>query len=129
MTKTIVQLAVFEVPLRRVYDTLMNSGSHSDFTGEKASIDVSVGGHFTAYDGYITGSFLKIAPYKSIVELWRASDWPKDVYSEVSIEFQEKRGVTTLHFTQENVPDEFAESIANGWHEYYWDKLRVYLEK
>ena len=126
--KTIVQLVVFETPVRQVYDALMDSARHSVFTKDKADIDARVGGHFSTYDGYITGTFQKIVTDKQIVQRWRASDWPEDVFSKVTIDLQEKRGSTTLFFTQEGVPDQFAEAIAQGWHDYYWDRLRDYLE-
>ena len=127
--KTIVQLAVFDTPASRVYHALMDSKQHSEFTGEKAVIDARVGGAFKEYGAYIVGSFLEITPGKKIVQKWRATDWPTGVSSTVTIELQEKRGITTLHLTQEGVPEAFAEEISQGWHDFYWDRLREYLEK
>ena len=127
--KTIVQLAIFETGARRIYDALMDARRHSEFTGDKAAIDARVGGRFTAYGDYISGEFLEIVPGKKIVQRWRASDWPEGAWSKATIELKEKRGATTLRFTQEGIPEEFAEDIAQGWHDFYWDKLRVYLEK
>ncbi len=124
-----MQLAVFEVPARRVYDALMDSRRHAEFTGDTASIDPTAGGKFKAYGDYITGRFIEITPGKRIVQQWRAADWPAEAFSKVTIEFHENRGVTTLRLTQEGVPEEFAETIAQGWHDYYWDRLRKYLEK
>ena len=126
--KTIVQLAVFETPARLVYDALMNSEQHSEFTGDTAAIDPKVGGRFKAYGDYISGVFLEIVPGKKIVQKWRASDWPAGIDSSVTIELQEKKGITTLRLTQEGVPEDFAEEISQGWHDYYWDRLREYLE-
>src|SRR5271169_3708132 len=99
--KTIVQLAVFEAPSQRVYDALTNSKQHSEFTGEKAVIDAKAGGVFKEYGDYISGTFLKILPGKKIVQKWRASDWLEGVYSTVTIQLQEKNGVTTLHLKQD----------------------------
>jgi uncharacterized protein YndB with AHSA1/START domain len=127
--KTIVQLAVFEFGVRKVFQALTDSEQHSTFTGDRAEINAKPGGRFSAYDGYITGTFRKIIPDKLIVQDWRASDWPEGVSSLVTIELQEKRGATTLMLTQEGVPEEFAEAIAQGWHDFYWDRLRDYLEK
>lgn len=127
--KTIVQLAVFDAPAQLVYDALTDSRRHADFTGDEANINPKVGGTFTAYGDYISGTFVKLVPGKKIVQKWRASDWPAETYSVVTIDLQEKRGVTTLHFTQEEVPDQFADEIAQGWHDFYWDRLREYLEK
>ncbi|MEN8615021.1 SRPBCC family protein [Dehalogenimonas sp. THU2] len=127
-TKTIMQLAVFESQARPVYEALTDSRRHAAFTGEAAVIDARPGGTFTAYGDYITGCFVQIVPLKKIVQRWRAADWPEGVFSEVTIELQEKKGVTTLYFTQEGVPEDFAEAIAQGWHDHYWDRLRDYLE-
>jgi activator of HSP90 ATPase len=127
--KTIVQLAVFEAPAKAVYDALMNSAKHAAFTGDAATIDPRTGGEFSAYGGYLTGTFLDIMPGKKIVQKWRAADWPPGVFSRVTIELQEKRGATRLYFTQDGVPEAFADDIAQGWHDYYWDRLREYLEK
>ncbi|PPD58520.1 SRPBCC family protein [Dehalogenimonas etheniformans] len=127
--KTIIQLAVFEAPARRVYDALMNSEQHSAFTGDTASIDARMGGRFKAYGDYISGTFREIVPGKKIVQDWRASDWPPGVFSIVTIQLQGKNEVTTLRLTQEGVPETFAEEISQGWHDFYWDRLREYLEK
>jgi activator of HSP90 ATPase len=127
--KTIVQLAVFDASASRVYHALMDSKQHSEFTGDKAVIDARVGGAFKEYGAYIVGSFLEITPGKKIVQKWRATDWPTGVSSTVTIELQEKRGITTLHLTQQGVPEAFAEEISQGWHDFYWDRLREYLEK
>ena len=127
-SKTIVQLAVFEAPARLVYDALMNSEQHSEFTGETASIDAKIGGKFKGYGDYISGVFQEVVPGKKIIQKWRASDWPTGIYSVVTILLQEKKGVTTLHLTQEGVPEKFAEEISQGWHDFYWDRLREYLE-
>jgi activator of HSP90 ATPase len=128
-TKTIVQLAVFEAPARIVYEALMDSKKHSEFTGDTASIDAKFGGHFRAYGDYISGTFVEIVPGKKIVQRWRASDWPTGSSSTVTILLQETDGLTTLRLTQEGVPEAFAEEIAQGWHDFYWDRLRQYLEK
>jgi activator of HSP90 ATPase len=127
--KTIVQLAVFEAPAKAVYDALTDSSRHTEFTGDMAEINPRIGGQFKEYGDYISGTFVEVVPGKKIVQKWRASDWQAGTYSLVTIELQEKRGVTTLHFKQEGVPDQFAEEIAQGWHDYYWDRLRDYLEK
>jgi activator of HSP90 ATPase len=126
---TIKQLAVFESPPQAVFDALTDERRHSAFTGNKASIDARAGGHFSAYDGYITGVFIEVIPSKKFVQEWRASDWPAGASSTVTVELERKRGQTLLYFTQEGVPDEFAEAISQGWHDFYWDRLREYLEK
>lgn len=126
--KTIVQLAVFEFPAREVFRTLTDSDRFSAFSGNRAEIDAVAGGRFSTYGGHVTGTFREIVPNKLIVQEWRASDWPDDASSLVTIEFQEKRGATTLMLNQEGVPGEFAETVAQRWHNNCWDPLRDYLE-
>ena len=128
-TKTIAQLAVFEAPARRVYDALLDSKKHSEFTGDAASIDARPVGHFKAYGDYISGVFLEIVPGKKIVQEWQASDWPPGTSYKVTIQLQEQNGLTTLRLTQDGVPEAFAEEISQGWHDFYWDRLREYVEK
>ncbi len=45
-----------------VFDTWMSSEGHSAMTGGDAVVDPSIGGAFTAWDGYIWGETLEIEP-------------------------------------------------------------------
>jgi len=107
---------------------LMDSKKHAAFTGEEAKIDNTAGGAFTAYDNFIEGTTIELEPDKKIIQQWRAADWPEGHYSTAIFELSEKNGATTLHFTQENVPDTFAEDVADGWHEHYWEKMQSMLK-
>lgn len=122
-TKNIKQVVVFNVSAKEVYDTLMDSTKHSQFTGGKAKMSSKVGGKFTAYDGYIDGTNLELKQGKKIVQSWRASDWPKGHFSTVTYDLTEKAGKTTLKFTQKDVPVEQCDDIKQGWIDYYWKPL------
>ncbi len=126
-TKNIRQSATFKGSPHDVYEALMDSEKHSQFTGGKAVISREVGGKFSAFDGYAEGENLELVPDEKIVQTWRASDWPKGHYSRVTFSLKKVNGKTRLTFTQTGVPAEQYEDIAQGWRNYYWKPLAEML--
>jgi activator of HSP90 ATPase len=127
--KNIKQNATFKASAHDVYEALIDSKKHSEFTGGKAVISRRVGGKFTAYDGYAEGKNVELVPDKKIVQTWRASDWPEGQISEVTFALEETDGKTKLTFTQTNIPADQAGDIAQGWRDYYWKPLKKMLDK
>lgn len=128
-TKTIKQTAVFKASSHEVYEALMDSKKHSEFSGEDASISRKVGGKISAYSGYIDGENLELVKDKKIVQKWRGSDWPERHYSTATFELKKVPGGTKLIFTQTEVPEEFCKDVSDGWKEFYWEKMKRMLEK
>ena len=128
-TRSIKQAVTIKASPHAVYEALMDSKKHSEFTGGRAVISRKVGGKFTAYDGYAEGVNLELEPDKKIVQSWRASDWPEGLYSQVTFELKNAAGGTRLTFTQTGVPEEFADDVSRGWRDYYWAPLKEMLEK
>jgi len=128
-TKTIRQSATFKASAHEVYEMLMDSRKHTDFTGEKAKISRAVGGGFSAYDGYITGSNLELVPDRLIVQSWRGSDWPEGHFSKATFSLAEVGGRTRLTFRQSGVPEDQYEDIKQGWRDYYWRAMQEKLAK
>lgn len=127
-TKTIRQVVLFKAGPDVIYDMLMNSQKNSDFTASQSKISQKVGGKFSAYDGYITGTNLELVPNKKIVQSWHASDWPKDANSTTSFLLQKTRDGTKLTFIHAGVPEKQYESIKQGWVDYYWKPMKNFLE-
>ena len=129
-TKTIEQTVTFSASPHDVYEALMDSEKHSQFTGAKASISRDVGGSFTAYDGALSGTILELVPNTKIVQAWRAADegWPADHYSTASFTLEEADGGTRLTFVQTGVPEQSFDQINQGWKDYYWTKMQDLLE-
>lgn len=123
-TKTIRQIVAFKASPHEVYEALMDSRKHSQFTGAKANISQKINGKFTAYDGYITGINEKLVQDKKIVQKWRGSDWPEKHYSTATFELEKSGKGTKLMFTQTNVPEEHYELINKGWKDHYWEKMK-----
>jgi activator of HSP90 ATPase len=129
-TKDIHQEVHFNATPKKVYDALMDSKKHAEFTGADAEIVAKVGGKFTVHGGYITGENLELQPGKRIVQSWHAEEeyWPADHFSKVIFDLKADKGGTKLNFTQEGVPVEHVEEIAEGWETYYWEPMKEMLE-
>ncbi len=129
-TKTIEQTVIIKASAHDIYEALMDSGKHSQFTGSPANISREIGGSFTAYDGALSGTTLELVPDAKIVQSWRGSDegWTPGHYSEVTFTFEEVHGETKLIFVQTGVPEQCYEDISQGWQTYYWAKLKAFLE-
>lgn len=129
MCKTIKQKVNFKAPPKVIYELLANSKKHSILTGEKALISRKIGGRFSVYSGYATGINVDLAPGKRIVQAWRASDFPKGIYSMAAFVFSPTPGGgTELVLTHRGVPKELIKDIEQGWREFYWEKIRSFLK-
>ena len=130
MTRTIRQTARFHATPHEVYEALMDAKKHAGFTGAKARIDRRVGGTFSVWDGYATGTNVRLEKDKVIVQTWRSTDFAVDARdSKVTIRLAGVGTGTRLSFVHSGVPDELADDIANGWKEFYWTPMRASLEK
>jgi activator of HSP90 ATPase len=129
-TRSIRQTVTFAAPPKAVYDALMISKEHAAFTHSKTKISTKVGGSFTTGDGYISGKNVELVAGKKIVQEWRGDEegWPEDHFSIVTFVLAAVGPTTRLTFTQSGIPAEFADAIAQGWKDFYWEPLRQYLE-
>src|SRR5512137_2855362 len=87
-TKTLHQSVVIETDPHDVYEALMDSRKHTEFTGAKAKIGRHVGDSFSVCDGWVSGSNVELIPDNNIVQQWRSSDWPEGHYSVITFEFK-----------------------------------------
>lgn len=128
-TKDIKQGLMIKASTHDIYEALMDSKKHSQFTGDTAKISREVGGTFSAFSDYATGKNLELIPDEKIVQTWRASDWPKDVYSTLTILLKPVAEGTKLMFSQKGVPVDQVADVSDGWKTYYWEPLKKMLEK
>ena len=125
--KTITQDIVLKAKPEEIYDALVNPEQHAIFTESPATMNPKAEGKFSAYDGYITGTNVKLNAGKELIQRWRASDWPAGHYSTVSFSLKKIASKTQLHFVQTGVPAEFYKDIDAGWKSFYWDKMRKHF--
>lgn len=124
-TRTIHQVVIIEAPPSEVYNALMDSERHSQFTGSAARISRETGGNFTVMES-LRGRNLQLVPDEKIVQAWRCDyeGWPKDHFSTVTIRLEATAGGTRLEFEQTGVPTRCFRAIYEAWHKYYWLPLK-----
>ena len=76
-TKTLHQSVLIKAAPHEIYEALMDSKKHSEFTHSPAVISREVGAEFSAFDGWASGTTLELLPDTKIVLKWRAADWPQ----------------------------------------------------
>jgi uncharacterized protein YndB with AHSA1/START domain len=128
MAEVIHQEIDFAASPHRIYEALMDSKQHAEFTANgKAEIGREAGGTFSCHGGVISGRNIELIQDKRIVQAWRVANWDEGIYSIVKIELQDHIGGTRLILDHAGFPDGNAEHLSPGWHERYWDPLRKYL--
>jgi activator of HSP90 ATPase len=129
-TVTIRQKVLIQGTPEQVYDALMNAAEHTTFTGAKATCVPKVGDKFTAWDGYITETNLKLEKGKRIIQQWKTSGWPSG-YTPPMVEFSftGRNDGTQLTMIHSNVPRHQAGSYRSGWIDFYWSPLKEYFGK
>jgi len=126
----------FKVPPLQLYQTLLDSKKFSactkrsfpEFSEVSATIDSTVGGTFSLFDGHIIGRILELVPNRRIVEAWRVIDWPAGIYSIAKFELESKNSGTHLIFDHIGFPEGLKEHLSVGWQQHYWDALRKYFQ-
>ena len=127
---TIRQTVIMPVDPEKVYEAFMNAKIHSEFTDSKATCNPTVGGKFTAWDGYISGKNLELEKGKKIVQEWKTTEWPKGYDpSKFELTLKKVKNGTEIIMVHSNVPEEQAAELADGWNESYWIPLKEYFSR
>jgi len=130
MAKTIRQTATIDAPPHAIYEALMDSAKHSAFTGALATVERHVGGRFSSFDGWASGTILELRKDSKIVETWRSEDFTKnDPDSHLTILLSRVGRRTRRSMVHANVPDGEYEALKRGWTDYYWTPLKRYLKE
>jgi len=126
-TKTLHQSVLSKTTPHEVYETLMDSNKHADFAHSPADIRREVGGEFSAFDSWASGTTVEMIPDKKIVQKWRGADWPQGHYSTVTFELQARGQETLLDFPQADILEDLYADLKTGWVEWYWGNLAAYF--
>lgn len=112
-----------------VYKAWLDSKSHSKMTGSKAKVSDKIGGGFTAWDGYISGTNLELKPGKKIVQSWRTSEFAgSEEDSRLEITLAPAQGGTKLTLRHSNLPAH-GEQYRQGWVDSYFEPMKEYFGK
>lgn len=112
----------------RVYNAWLDGAEHGRFTGGEATVDATVGGAFTAWDGYISGKNLVLEPHRRIVQSWRSTDFPEGAPdSKLEILLADEGGGTRLTLRHSAIPEGQGHSYEEGWTEHYFTPMTRYF--
>lgn len=111
-----------------IYTAWLSTQGHTLMTGSPAKVDGQVKGEFSAWDGYIWGTFLELEANKRILQAWRTSEFPNDADdSKVEVLLEEKDGKTKVTLIHSNIPEGQADSYKQGWEDFYFKPMREYF--
>ena len=130
MTERIEVSEVLPVRQKNLYEAWLDSDKHSAFTGSPAVIDKRVGGTFTAWDGYISGTTITVEPFSRIIQTWRTTEFPDDAPdSEIEVVFEEVPEGTKITLIHTDIPDGQGEAYRKGWIDFYFTPMKQYFQK
>ncbi len=125
--------ATFNASAEKIYKAWTSTQGHTQMTGSPAKVDGRVGGDFTAWDGYIWGTFLELEKNKRIVQAWRTAEFPEDAEdSRVEILLEEiptdeALAMTRLSLTHTNIPEGQSDDYKQGWEDFYFKPIREWI--
>ena len=90
-------------------------------------INPHVGGAFALFGGYITGRQLELVRNQRIVQSWREASWPAGLHSIARFELQAHDAGCRIVFDHTGIPNDAAQSLAEGWQSHYWEPMRKLL--
>jgi len=123
--KTISQVVRFQTKASSIFETLLDTGRVSAFTGSSAQISSEKGSTFKMFGGSVHGTLEDVTPDKLISQKWRFASWPAEHYSQVTIEIEDKGPNKCLvKLTQTGVPDSDFDRTRIGWEEHFWRRIK-----
>jgi uncharacterized protein YndB with AHSA1/START domain len=107
-----------------IFRAWVDPAEHARFTCSPASGESTVGGRFTAWDGYILGSHRVLEPGRRIVQSWRTVEFPDDAPdSELELMFEPSEGGTQILLRHRDVPEGQGDAYRAGWVDHYFAPL------
>lgn len=121
--------AIFPVSAKRLYDSWLNSNTHSSFTPGKSHIEPRNGARFSIQNGYITGSNLVLQPFGRIVQQWRTSDFPEgSPDSKLELLFEKHNSGTKLTIIHTQLPNGEEKKYEKVWKDNYLKPMKKYFQ-
>jgi len=121
-------------PLSKIFEMFTEPSAISQYTQSRAEIEKKVGGKFSLFSGKISGEFVEFVPNSKIVQKWRFDDWPDNVYSKLTINFEDLGGgETNVKLHQVDIPYKdkngyfVKEKVQKGWDENFFRRIKMML--
>jgi len=111
-----------------IYESWLDATGHARMTGASATSQPRVGGAFTAWDGYISGTFLALEPGRRLLMAWRTTEFPDgSPDSQVEVVLDSTAGGATVTLRHSHIPDGQAENYRQGWVDYYFNPMKAHF--
>lgn len=119
--------ATFSATPETIYDAWLDSDGHSEMTGGAAVCSKEVGGTFTAWENYISGTNTALIPSQRIEQRWRTTQFEaEDADSILVVEFRAAEGGCEVVITHSEIP-EGQPDYHQGWIDHYFDPMQEYF--
>jgi|SRR6185369_3707120 len=125
--KTIKQTYHINAPVEKVWHALVNAKDINEWGGGPADMGDKVGTEFSLWGGDIHGTNKEVVLHKKLVQEWFGGKW--DEASHLTFVLTAKNKSTEVELIHENVPDQEAKDIEEGWKDYYMHPLKEFVEK
>ena len=127
-TDSIRLSAVIPADPEAIYEAWMSSKGHGAMTGSGATVTAKVGGKFTAWDGYISGTTLELQPGARIVQSWRTSEFAQeDTDSRLEVLLEKASKGTRVTLVHTNIPPGQGAEYRKGWIDFYFTPMKEYF--
>jgi uncharacterized protein YndB with AHSA1/START domain len=113
-----------------IYRAWLDARTHAAFTGGGAATSSPrIGGAFTAWEGYIRGTYLALEPGERIVHAWRTTDFPEAAPdSRVEVLLEATRGGTLLTVVHAQIPAGQEVDYQASWSDFYFRPMKKYFQ-
>jgi uncharacterized protein YndB with AHSA1/START domain len=130
-TDSILLSRILPATPEQIYAAWLDAAGHTAMTGSPATVEAAeVGGRFTAWDGYIDGSFVALEPGARIVQSWRSDDFPADALdSLLEVRLEPVPGGTRVTLRHGDLPEGHGPALLEGWEEFYLAPMARYFSK
>jgi uncharacterized protein YndB with AHSA1/START domain len=113
---------------QEIYEAWLDSLAHSEMTGSEAVMSDEVGAEVAAWDGYITGRNLELAPGERIVQSWRTTEFEDEHEDSIlTVTLEEVEDGTLLTLVHSQVPDGQTSYEEGGWQQHYFEPMKAYF--
>lgn len=114
-------------PIGDVWEALVDPTIIEQWSGAPAEMSDEIGYAFALWDGDIFGTNTTVEEPELLEQDWFGGDW--DEPSKVKFELSEDDGVTTVHLTHWDLPQDEVQDFEDGWSEQYMGPLKEFLEE
>ena len=120
--------AVIPAPPEAIYKAWISGTRHSAMTGSAATAAAKVGGKFSAWDGYISGTTLELDPGARILQAWRTTEFDDEAPdSRLEVILSPARGGTRVTLKHTELPPGSAAEYRRGWIDFYFKPMKGYF--